>query len=90
MSTYVYMRILESAPLRDDRGIRLLSLGRVSHMYEAVAQATVCTETTPSVLEIGCGTGNLTQALIARDARRCSAETCPRRRSSQAVRNGRH
>ena len=68
MSTYVYMRILESAPLRYDRGIRLISLGRVTHMYEAVARATISTATACSVLEVGCGTGNLTQALLKRGA----------------------
>lgn len=69
MSTYVYMRILESAPQRYDWGMRILSLGRVSEMYEAVAAAVVEDGTTPDVLEIGCGTGNLTRAMLTRGAR---------------------
>ena len=69
MSTYVYMRILESAPRRYDLGLRILSLGRVTQMYELVAAAVVDAGTTPHVLEIGCGTGNLTQVLLARGAR---------------------
>lgn len=68
MSTYNYMRILESVPLRYDRGIQLLSLGRITHMYDAVARAAVGGTQAPHVLEIGCGTGNLTQALLARGA----------------------
>jgi ubiquinone/menaquinone biosynthesis C-methylase UbiE len=68
VSTYVYMRILESAPRRYDTGIRLLSLGHVDAMYTAVADATVAGATRPSVLELGCGTGNLTRALLARGA----------------------
>jgi ubiquinone/menaquinone biosynthesis C-methylase UbiE len=68
MSTYVYMRILESAPRRYDLGIRLLSLGRVDAMYDAVATAAVGGETNPRVLELGCGTGNLTARLAARGA----------------------
>ncbi|MFI5395028.1 MAG: corrinoid protein-associated methyltransferase CpaM [Candidatus Binatia bacterium] len=68
MSTYVYMRILESAPRRYDWGLRLLSLGRITAVYDAVAAAAVGTDVAPRVLEIGCGTGNLTAALLARGA----------------------
>jgi ubiquinone/menaquinone biosynthesis C-methylase UbiE len=68
MSTYVYMRILESAPRRYDLGIRLLSLGRATAMYEAVAEAAVSGERAARVLELGCGTGNLTRALLTRGA----------------------
>jgi ubiquinone/menaquinone biosynthesis C-methylase UbiE len=68
MSTYVYMRILESAPRRYDRGLWLLSLGRITALYEEVADAVVAGMRAPRVLEIGCGTGNLTRALLARGA----------------------
>ena len=37
-------------------------------MYEAAAAAAVGTVAAPRVLEIGCGTGNLTRALLARGA----------------------
>lgn len=67
MSTYVYMKILESAPERYDRGLRILSLGRVMAMYDAVAAAVVAGPP-PRVLEIGCGTGNLTRRLLDRGA----------------------
>lgn len=70
MSTYVYMKILESSPRRYDTGIRLLSLGGVDAMYEEVAEAAVPVgrDTPTRVLEIGCGTGNLTRALARRGA----------------------
>lgn len=68
MSTYVYMRILESAPHRYDLGIRLLSLGHIDALYRDVAEAAVAGAVAPKVLEIGCGTGNLTQALANRGA----------------------
>jgi ubiquinone/menaquinone biosynthesis C-methylase UbiE len=68
MSTYVYMRILESAPRRYDRGLKILSLGRVTALYEDVAATVVAGTAAPQVLEIGCGTGNLTRALLARGA----------------------
>lgn len=70
MSTYVYMKILESAPRRYDAGIRLLSLGGVDAMYDEVAEAAVPRgrDTPARVLEIGCGTGNLTLALARRGA----------------------
>ena len=68
MSTYVYMKILESAPQRYDLGIRLLSGGRVGDLYRHVADAAVAGLTSPRVLEFGCGTGNLTAALLERGA----------------------
>jgi ubiquinone/menaquinone biosynthesis C-methylase UbiE len=68
MSTYVYMRLLESAPHRYDLGIRLLSLGRAAQLYRDVADAAAGGLEAPRVLEIGCGTGNLTEALVARGA----------------------
>ena len=56
MSTYVYMKILESSPRRYDAGIRLLSLGGVDAMYEEGAEAAVPAgrDTPARVLENGC------------------------------------
>ncbi len=59
MSSYVWMRLLESAPDRYDLGIRLLSLGRIDRVYAQAAQLA----RGPDVLDLGCGTGNLTSRL---------------------------
>ncbi len=53
------MRILESAPERYDFGIRLLSLGHIERVYDRVAELA----RGPNVLDLGCGTGNLTMRL---------------------------
>jgi ubiquinone/menaquinone biosynthesis C-methylase UbiE len=63
MSTYVLMRILESAPRRYELGIRLLTLGRLDKAYDRLASHI---ERGQQVLDIGCGTG----ALSLRAARR--------------------
>ena len=68
MSTLALMRFLESAPGRYDRGMRWLTLGRVDEIRRAVVSAIPPVES-PSVLEIGCGTGALTSLLIASGAR---------------------
>jgi demethylmenaquinone methyltransferase/2-methoxy-6-polyprenyl-1,4-benzoquinol methylase len=68
MSSLALMRFLESAPERYDAGMRLITLGRVSRLHAAIAEAA-----TPApganVLEIGCGTGAVTERLIGRGAR---------------------
>jgi demethylmenaquinone methyltransferase/2-methoxy-6-polyprenyl-1,4-benzoquinol methylase len=53
------MRLLESAPQRYDLGIRLLSLGHINRVYRRVAELV----RGPDVLDLGCGTGNLTMRL---------------------------
>lgn len=56
MSTYVLMKVLESIPQRYDRGIRILTLGRVDRAYDRL---TSHIKKGDSVLDIGCGTGAL-------------------------------
>lgn len=56
------MRVLESAPRRYDLGVRLLSFGQIGRTYDKVAQLA----RGPEVLDLGCGTGNLTVRLAAR------------------------
>lgn len=66
MSTYVYMKRLESAPERYDRGIRMLSRGTIDRVYERLAERVA----SPGrrVLDIGCGTGGVALACAARGA----------------------
>ena len=65
MSTYVLMRILESAPRRYELGIRLLTLGRLDDAYDRLASRI---ERGQQVLDIGCGTGALTLRAARRGA----------------------
>lgn len=66
MAGYVFMRVLESSARRYDRGMRLLSRGRIHRVYEAVAERAA----SPGrrVLDIGCGTGAVALACAARGA----------------------
>lgn len=66
MSTYVLMRILESAPRRYELGIRLLTLGRLDEAYDRLASHI---ERGRQVLDIGCGTGALTLRAAQRGAK---------------------
>jgi demethylmenaquinone methyltransferase/2-methoxy-6-polyprenyl-1,4-benzoquinol methylase len=61
------MRWLESAPFRYDTGMRIITLGRIAKLYDAVAAA-AARESGARVLEIGCGTGAVTERLVARGA----------------------
>ena len=67
MSTLALMRLLESAPARYDVGVRALTLGKVDQIRYSLAEAAVQSHGA-RVLEIGCGTGALTEKLIARGA----------------------
>lgn len=57
MSTYILMKILESAPSRYDKGIRILTLRRLDKAYDRL---TSHIKRGQRVLDIGCGTGALT------------------------------
>lgn len=57
MSTYVLMKILESAPHRYDKGIQILTLGKLNEYYDDLISHI---EKGQNVLDIGCGTGALT------------------------------
>ncbi len=63
MSSLVLMKLLESVPERYDAGIRLLTLGQLAAAQQAVADIVV-SHRGDSILEIGCGTGLLTERLL--------------------------
>jgi demethylmenaquinone methyltransferase/2-methoxy-6-polyprenyl-1,4-benzoquinol methylase len=65
MSTYVLMRILESAPHRYELGIRLLTFGGVDRAYDRLTSRI---ESGQRVLDLGCGTGALTLRAARRGA----------------------
>lgn len=54
--SYVYMKVLESAPKRYERGMCLLTLGRLSRVYDDIGARLVPGD---RVLDLGCGTGAL-------------------------------
>lgn len=67
MSTLVYMKLLEQTPGKYDRGMRLLTLGRIDAVKAEIASTWV--ERGHEVLEIGCGTGRLSRLMADRGAR---------------------
>jgi ubiquinone/menaquinone biosynthesis C-methylase UbiE len=66
MSSFVWMKILESAPQRYDLGLRILSFGRIGDVYDRIAALVAAPGR--KILDIGCGTGGLTLACAARGA----------------------
>jgi ubiquinone/menaquinone biosynthesis C-methylase UbiE len=57
LSTYILMKILESAPRRYDKGIRILTFGRLGRAYDRLASHI---ERGYKVIDLGCGTGEFT------------------------------
>jgi demethylmenaquinone methyltransferase/2-methoxy-6-polyprenyl-1,4-benzoquinol methylase len=66
MSSFVWMKILESAPWRYDRGVRRLSRGRIDGVYRRIAERVAAPGR--AILDIGCGTGGVSLACAARGA----------------------
>ena len=55
--SYVFMKLLESAPERYDAGIYILTLGRLRCLKQDIADDFITKG--DKVLETGCGTGSL-------------------------------
>jgi len=66
MSTYAFMKILESAPNRYDKGINMLSFGKLDKAYDRLISPI---KEGQQVLDIGCGTGALTIKSAQRHAK---------------------
>jgi ubiquinone/menaquinone biosynthesis C-methylase UbiE len=66
MSSFVYMKVLESAPHRYDLGMRLLSWGRIAGLYRTLAERVAAPGR--RILDLGCGTGGVALACAARGA----------------------
>ncbi len=67
MSTLVYMKLLELTPESYDRGMRILTLGKIDRIKGEIAERWV--DRGDEVLEIGCGTGTLAALLVERGVR---------------------
>lgn len=65
MCAYVLMKILESSANRYDKGIKILSLGRIDAVYDRLVSRV---NQGDQVLDIGCGTGALTIRAAQRGA----------------------
>jgi len=74
MSTFVLMRLLESAPRRYDLGIWLLSLGRIGRVHARMAEQAQAGE---RILDIGCGTGSLALRCASRGAQVTAIDISP-------------
>ncbi|MFQ6115319.1 MAG: corrinoid protein-associated methyltransferase CpaM [bacterium] len=55
--SYVYMKVLESAPKRYDRGVSVLTLKQLKKIQQKIVE--ICVHPGAKVLDIGCGTGSL-------------------------------
>jgi len=66
MCSYVLMKILESSPSRYDKGIHILTLGKIDEVYDRL---TSYINEGHEVLDIGCGTGLLTIRAALRGAK---------------------
>ncbi len=66
MSTLIYMKILEQTPGKYDRGMRILTFGRIDRVKQDIALRQV--EAGHEVLEIGCGAGTLAAMMTTRGA----------------------
>lgn len=81
--SYVYMKVLESAPQRYERGMRLLTLGRLEQVRQDIA---VRVNAGDRVLDVGCGTGVLAAMLAHNGAHVTGIDIAPAMLSQAAWR----
>jgi ubiquinone/menaquinone biosynthesis C-methylase UbiE len=72
--SYVYMKVLESAPQRYDRGMQLLTLGRLDRVYHDIASLL---KPDDRVLDLGCGSGMLAALLAQAGVRVVGVDISP-------------
>ena len=72
----VFMKWLETSPKDYDRGIQLLTLGKIRRIKEIIINNYIRAGT--RVLEIGCGTGTLTQMMAQHGAIVTGIDASPR------------
>ena len=72
--SYVYMKVLETAPQRYERGMRLLTLGRLERVRHDIADRVNAGD---RVLDVGCGTGALVAMLAHKGARVTGIDVAP-------------
>ncbi len=73
--TTVFMKWLETSPKDYDRGIRIITLGRIRQVKESIANTYV--QAGMRILEIGCGTGTLTTMMAAQGAQVTGIDAAP-------------
>ena len=74
----VFMRWLENTPSDYERGIRLLTLGRLDAIHERIArECSTVDDRSPRVLEIGCGTGRLAVLMAQHGAQVTAIDVSP-------------
>ena len=81
--SYVYMKVLELAPQRYERGMRLLTLGRLDQVRQDIAARVSVDD---RVLDVGCGTGALAVMLAHRGAHVTGIDIAPAMLSQAAKR----
>jgi ubiquinone/menaquinone biosynthesis C-methylase UbiE len=72
--SYVYMKVLESAPERYERGMRVLTLGRIERVRAAIAARL---RSGSRVLDLGCGTGALAVQLARKGCQVTGVDISP-------------
>jgi demethylmenaquinone methyltransferase/2-methoxy-6-polyprenyl-1,4-benzoquinol methylase len=81
--SYVYMKVLESAPDRYDRGMRVLTLGRLEQVHQDIA---AYLDEGDRALDVGCGTGALAAVLARRGVQVTGIDISPQMLSLAAQR----